>query len=414
MFLLVHPTGNANVRAVITALEAADKLALFQTTVAVHQSDWYIHLLPSLIKKELLRRTYNLPSSKITRCPSRELIRLVASRVGVYSLIAHESGWASVDSVYRDLDCYVANQLATNARKHHISAVYCYEDAALHTFRVAKQLGLKCFYDLPIGYWRMGQIIQREEAELNPEWAPTLQANFDSAEKLARKDEELQLSDAIFVASTFTQQTLQLAPSLDAPIFCIPYGAPPRLNSIASTQATGRMRLLFVGNLSQRKGISYLLDAVNSLGDSVELTLIGKMIGLCHPLKRALKTHRWIDSLPHQQILEEMSRHDVFVFPSLFEGFGLVILEAMSQGLPVITTPHTAGPDVITDGEDGFIVPIRSAPAIAQKLELLARDRSLLSDMSQAAQRKAVRYSWETYRHHIVNTINTYIEVSSR
>ena len=148
--------------------------------------------------------------------------------------------------------------------------------------------------------------------------------------------------------------------------------------------------------------------------NQVELTLIGRPSGSCFPLEQALKTHRWIASLPHQQILEEMSRHDVFVFPSLFEGFGLVILEAMSQGLPVITTPHTAGPDVIADGEDGFIVPIRSAEAIAEKLELLARNRSLLLAMSQAAQRKANQYSWESYQRCIVSTIKTYVEVTSR
>ena len=109
-----------------------------------------------------------------------------------------------------------------------------------------------------------------------------------------------------------------------------------------------------------------------------------------------------------------MSRHDVFVFPSLFEGFGLVILEAMSQGLPVITTPHTAGLDVIADGEDGFIVPIRSADAITEKLELLAHDRRLLLAMSQAAQRKAAQYSWESYQRHTINMIKTHIEITSR
>jgi len=66
-----------------------------------------------------------------------------------------------------------------------------------------------------------------------------------------------------------------------------------------------------------------------------------------------------------------MAAHDVFVFPSLFEGFGLVLLEAMAMGLPVITTPHTAGPDLIREGMEGFIVPIRHSTAIAERLEQL-------------------------------------------
>ena len=67
--------------------------------------------------------------------------------------------------------------------------------------------------------------------------------------------------------------------------------------------------------------------------------------------------------------------HDVFVFPSLFEGFGLVLLEAMAMGLPMITTAHTAGPDLLEDGKEGFIVPIRSAEAIAEKLTWLSAHR---------------------------------------
>ena len=72
----------------------------------------------------------------------------------------------------------------------------------------------------------------------------------------------------------------------------------------------------------------------------------------------------------------------MLVFPSLFEVFGLVITEALSQGLPFITTSHTCGPNMITNGLDGFIVPIRSSDAIAVKLEQICNDRLLLSEMS--------------------------------
>jgi glycosyltransferase involved in cell wall biosynthesis len=93
-----------------------------------------------------------------------------------------------------------------------------------------------------------------------------------------------------------------------------------------------------------------------------------------------------------------MSRRDVLVLPSLHEGFGLVIGEAMAHGLVVIATPHTAAPDLIDDGIDGFIVPIRSASAIAEKLELLLQDPARLREMKLAARRKAAAHGWEVYR----------------
>ncbi len=80
-----------------------------------------------------------------------------------------------------------------------------------------------------------------------------------------------------------------------------------------------------------------------------------------------------------------MARNDVLVLPSLHEGFGLVLTEAMSQGLVVITTPHTAGPDLITDGVDGLLVPIRSSAAIEEALAHLLRDRDHLATMQEAS-----------------------------
>ena len=93
------------------------------------------------------------------------------------------------------------------------------------------------------------------------------------------------------------------------------------------------------------------------------------------------------------------------VFPSLFEGFGLVMLEAMANGLVVITTPNTGAPDFFSEGEDGFIVPIRDAEAIAEKLEMLSHDRERLAAMSQAAMRKAMLHSWRYYRDRLVNIV---------
>ena len=76
--------------------------------------------------------------------------------------------------------------------------------------------------------------------------------------------------------------------------------------------------------------------------------------------------------------------------------------EAMSQGLVVITTPHTAGPDLITDKVDGFVIPIRSAAAIEEKLDLLLSDRNRLRRMQAEARAKALAWPWENYRQRLV------------
>ncbi len=246
---------------------------------------------------------------------------------------------------------------------------------------------------------RAAHAIFREEREREPAWAPTLDGLADSEPKLQRKDDELRTASTIVVPSNFVRDTLKLAPGMTAPIHVIPYGGPAPSDHPSVRPSDRPLRVLFVGSLGQRKGLGYVLKAIAALGSGVTLTLIGRKTSEeCEPLNAAVKRHRWVTSVPHSEVLREMSEHDVLVFPSLFEGFGLVVLEAMSQGLPVITTSNSGGLDIVTDGVDGFGVPIRSAEAIAEKLELLASDRPRLQAMSAAAMETARRCSWENYR----------------
>jgi starch synthase len=403
MILFSHPTGNANVREAARALNEAGLLSEFWTTVSWNQEQLLNRVLPRSVRRELERRTFpHIDRNQLHCHPWVELGRLTARQLNLSSLLRHEVGRCSVDAVYRGLDLRVA------ARMHetpNIRGLYAYEDGALASFRAARQLSIKTIYELPIGYWRSYRELMEEEACLQPEWAVTLQGSSDSAEKLHRKDEELALATDIVVASEFVRGTLRKAGPLRGRITVLPYGAPKGIVRTERNARDGKLKVLFVGALSQRKGLSYLLQAVKRLGSKIELTLVGRRVAECHPLDAALRVHHWIQSLSHCALLEEISRHDVMVFPSLFEGFGLVVLEAMSQGVPVITTPNTAAPDFVSDGDDSFVVPIRDVEAIAEKLETLLLNRDRLAAMSQAAIRKAAQHSWEQYRRRLATTV---------
>jgi len=413
MILISHPTGNANIRNAALAMLEAGVLGEFWTSVNWRTGGAFDRMVPPSLRAQMARRTFpDLPAERIRTRPFRELGRFAAPRLGLGCLTRHEAGLFSVDAVYRSFDRGVAQRIR---RADGLCGVYTVEDCALETFKAARDRGWRCFYDLPIGYWRAGQAIYREEAERKPEWIPTLGGMQDSEVKLARKDAELELADTVVVASSFTQRTLDLAPRKVRNVHVIPYGAPPAVAPLAAVSRSAKLRVLFVGALGQRKGLSYLLDAMSTMAGIAELTLIGqKTAETCAPLNAATSTHRWIPSLPHPEVLEEMARHDVLVFPSLFEGFGLVILEAMSRGLPVITTEHTAGPDFINNGENGFIVPIRSAAALAEKLDLLAQDRRLLAEMKHAALATAQRCAWLDYRRRLGQLVLAEIEIPSR
>ncbi|MET1054813.1 MAG: glycosyltransferase family 4 protein [Pedobacter sp.] len=396
---VTHPTGNRNVRAVMSSFQDAGVLAFFSTTLAINPDHYLLKLLPERVSKELIRRSYPLSYGLIRSRPMLEVLRNVLPKLGFKNAVAHETGFASVDKIYEDLDKATAAILNSENRKHKIDAVYCYEDGAVETFIAAKKLGMECLYDLPIGYWRSARNLLTAEKERWPEYASTLVGFRDSQRKLDRKDEELRLAERIFVASSFTAKTLNDYPGKLAPVEVIPYGFPPVVEDREYSLAHNRpLKLLFVGGLSQRKGIADLFAAVKNIGDSVELTVVGmKMSVECPALDVALKEHHWIPSRSHHEILELMRSHDVFVFPSLFEGFGLVITEAMSQGTPVITTDRTAGPDLITHGKDGWIIEAGSTEALQKQIEELITKPETIIAAGKAAMERAKQRPWEKY-----------------
>jgi glycosyltransferase involved in cell wall biosynthesis len=101
------------------------------------------------------------------------------------------------------------------------------------------------------------------------------------------------------------------------------------------------------------------------------------------------------------ELLEEYQSADIFVLPSLAEGFGLVLLEALACGLPVIASTSTAGPDIVEEGQDGFIIAPNDSRALAAQIQWFLGHRLELAEMSGRARRKAQLFGWPTFRANI-------------
>ncbi|MBG9377068.1 glycosyltransferase family 4 protein [Panacibacter sp. DH6] len=411
--IVSHLNGNANVKAALDGFIQAGLLAEFYVSLAVFPGTLLDRLGGINQLAEIRRRSFDRSLKKYTRSlPLFEAGRLLAIKAGAVSLIAHEKGMFSVDSVAQRIDHKVARRIKTLPRKDKY-AIYAYEDSALNAFRAAKNAGMPCLYDLPIGYWKSAHKIFETEKEKLPDWAATLTGLNDSPAKLQRKDEELKLADAIFVASSFTAKTLKDYSGTLAPVSVIPYGFPPVAgphekvyNSFTHNRP---LKLLFVGSLSQRKGIAYLFEAVEKFGTKVQLTVVGRKKDVpCAILDKNLSRHTWFESLSNNEILQLMREHDVFVFPSLFEGFGLVITEAMSQGTPVITTENTIGPDFITHDENGWLIDAGSAQALEAVLDKIISNPSVIEKAGKAAMKTAAERPWQVYSNELARAVQTH------
>mgnify|MGYP006175390057 CR=1 FL=1 len=396
--IISHPTGNQFVKFATKALLESNILDKYLTGIAVRESSTIVRVIKEFGRRGISKDLH----VKTQGNPYRELGRHLFNKIGIAYLTRHEVGYFSVDQVYRQHDIFTSKHLDNQ------DAVYAYEDGALETFRKAKQLGIKTIYDLPIGYWRAGHEVYRHEREQYPEWASTLPGLLDSNEKLALKDEEIRLADVIVVASSFTKDTLEQCPISPKNITVIPYGFPfvDGERKYRKIKKGDKIKMLFVGGLSQRKGLAQLDKALEGLEEKIELTVIGrKTVQDCKALNQFVQKHNWIPSLPHHEILEQMKAHDVLVFPSLFEGFGLVITEAMSVGTPVITTLNTAGRDIIEHGENGWLCEAGSINDLKETFLEIIENPNLIQIRGKKALETARKRPWSVFGREIVESV---------
>ncbi|HYJ05240.1 MAG TPA: glycosyltransferase [Chthoniobacterales bacterium] len=409
MILLTHPFGNANVRAVLNALDHANLLAKFVTTLGWSASSPFVQAMPENLRAQLARRAYDLPHYKIKTHPAREIVRLLSERLGLRGLTSHEKGWASIDRVWGNLDQVTAEYLRQNHERLKIRGVYAYEDCAERSFEAARELGLRRIYDLPIAYWETAQRLLREEAGRYPQWEPTLGGTRDSAEKLARKTRELELAEIVVCPSAFVLDSLPESARSSKRCVMAPFGSPAIIEDRSYTTHrtyTAPLRFLFAGALTQRKGLADLFAAMKLVGSNeAELFVMGSPVLPMSFYRNEFADFVYEPPRPHGAVLQLMRSCDVLVLPSIVEGRALVQQEAMACGLPLIVTRNAGGEDLIVEGKTGFLVPTGAPAAIAEKVVWFLQNRAELPGMSAAARAKAAELTWPAYGEKILHAI---------
>jgi glycosyltransferase involved in cell wall biosynthesis len=407
MILVAHPFGNANVRALLAALAAEGLLAKYVTTLGWSERTPWLERAPQSWRSQLQRRSYDLPPDKVEAHPFREIVRLAAAAGGLNSLIEHERGWASIDAVWQDLDRRAADYLQHSQQRGHIGAVYAYEDCAAQLFHVAEKTGARRVYDLPIAYWELARRLLREEAERYPDWEPTLVGTRDSHEKRARKTRELELAELVVCPSNFVLESLPQSVRDSKRCVMIPFGSPNASAGEPEGKDHGMpLRVLFAGSMTQRKGLADLFAAIKLIDSTaVELVVMGSPMQPLAWYRERLPRFTYEAPRPHSEVLRLMRSCDLLVLPSIVEGRALVQQEAMACGLPLIATRNAGADDLITDGETGFLVPIRSPEALAEKISWCATNRESTYGMGIAAQRRAAQLTWHGYGEKVLAAI---------
>ena len=219
-------------------------------------------------------------------------------------------------------------------------------------------------------------------------------------EAWVRKQElEYEEADLIAVPSTFVRDTLVERGIPERKIEIVRLGVDLERFALQPLPAAdGPLRLISVGAISFEKGVPYLLEACETLGDRVELTLVGRVFPEMRRLLRETRlsnvTH--IPNVPNSELASVLGRHDAFVLASVQDGSGMVVTEAMATGRPVVVS-QSVGAREFVDEATGIVVPPRSPSALVEAIEQLLEKRGDLPAMGAAARAAVESLTWERY-----------------
>jgi len=344
-------------------------------------------LITSYPKFEVAK--YGIPKEKIKSIIIKEII---------------ERGWRKLPYFLRNIynPQYLIHEIFDKSASKKIEKTDIFvgwASFALNSFKKAKKIGMLTVLDEGSSHILYRRDIVKEECEkfgIKPELPhPKL------VEKELREYEE---ADYITVSSLFARRTFLEKGIPENKIIHVPYGVD--LSDFKQISKNDNVfRVIFSGGMSLRKGVHYLLQAFSELNlPNSELLLIGAFNDEIKPFfKKYEGKYKWLGHIPQKELYKYYSQGSVFVLNSIEDGFGMVIIQAMACALPVIATTNTGGEDIIRDGKDGFVIPIRDVEKLKEKLVYLYENPEICRKIGESAKQRVSRgFTWDDYGDKII------------
>jgi glycosyltransferase involved in cell wall biosynthesis len=362
--------------------------------------------LPAKLQSMLRQRSEpRVPFSSVSLCGGVGSLTLLLEKIPRVPIALRRSMMRHADAV---LGRY-AGRLARRTKTNLLTYSYYAYDA----FREYGEPGM--LFQLHPHPGTMRRILT-EELEANPDCAFSLQQEWELS--LPEKDFnhlvlEPTMASHILVASSFTKASLVEHGISPGKVSVVPYGVNlERFKPAESRHAahTAKLKLLFVGRINQRKGVKYLLQALELLNqDHVHVTICGRVVDDLKLFETFSSQVTIRPSVSTEELIEAYQGADLFVFPSVAEGFGQVLLEAMACGLPILSTTCTAAPDLIEHGVQGFVVEPRRPDLLAQHIEWAISHREELVSMGRQARLRAEHFTWSHFRTRVADVVSEFL-----
>lgn len=341
----------------------------------------------------------DLPAARVLWYPWPPVLRRLADR----ALPAPAA--ARIDfAACRLFDRWAARRL----ERIEADAVIACEISALATFRAARRRGLRTLLDAP-------SIHHAAQDRLHGFTEPAALHRRITAVK----DAEIELADAVITVSELARDTYLEAGLPPERVLAIPLGADTDLFSLGAPEIAGigagpgGFTFVFSGAMIRRKGFDLLLEAfdrVRAEAPDVRLVIAGPGGDAAGALERY--DGRGIERtgpLPQSELARVFRTADCLVLPSRNDSFGMVVVEALASGLPVIASRMVGAKDLIAEGESGWVVPVEDAGALARRMAWCAENRGVVAGMRPACRRAAEAATWPAYHRRFAAAITAFL-----
>jgi glycosyltransferase involved in cell wall biosynthesis len=289
--------------------------------------------------------------------------------------------------------------IARRLRQEHFDVFHCFSGIALEAFeQLAPSTTLRMLVRGSAHIREQTRLLDEEEKRLGHA------IGKPGSWIIEREEEEYQVADVVVVLSTFARDSfVKWGVTVDK-LEILGLGVSPSSFRLSDSfvemrrdrlLANQRLRVLYVGALSAQKGVRDLLAVVRNLRDRFDFRLVGPVVPEIKQLASNFKEAEIVGKVPEAQLKDHYAWADIFLFPTIQDGFAQVLIQAYAAGLPIVTTTNCSGPDLIREGQTGWIVPIRNPGAIIARLEWCDSHRSGLATMVDSMHHQFPPRDWE-------------------
>lgn len=381
--LVAHPTRQHSHR-LAQALQNAGLLNSYWTLLPDRRAlSWLPSRLDGLLPSAVMRHSLEfLPGDKVHTLIGPLLFQKIASRFP--SVAIRQFGeWLAWDA----LDRWVASQLPRLRPK----VVVGYEMCCAESFRVARELGITCVLDAAAFHHEMQDRILDEDKYGAKTWA--------GRRLRLRKQKEIDLADKIICVSELARHSYIDAGVEGNRVVVNPVGCDvKKFSPVPGLMRSGSPKFIFVGLPVYHKGFDLLTASYARLlpeYPDAELHVVGDaaMAG-GRIINKTIRSH---GKLSHEKLGELLAQMDCLVLPSRLESFGMVVVEALAAGVPVIVSDHAGASEAIRENENGWVIPAGDESALFERMLTCCRDIEHVRSMSAACARAAVEHDWSHY-----------------